>query len=68
MIEELTCWIDLPGDRRVRVRVSVNTGPAIPAPLERDEVRPPFFHEMPEILDRLSMGDFQKLETGRLSR
>ena len=50
----LTCYLDLPGGRRVEVGITVYADPLFPTPSEPDVVRPPALHEWAEICGKLS--------------
>lgn len=50
----LTCYLDLPGGRRVEVGITVTEEPLIPTPGEPDVERPPHLHEWAEICAKLA--------------
>ena len=63
MDTELTAWMELPGARRVRVRVTVFQEPNFPTPNEPEIERMPMVHEWADIVSRMERLDFVKIET-----
>ena len=49
-----TCFLDLPGGRRVEVGMTVHEEPLIPTPNEPDIERAPALHEWAEICRQLT--------------
>jgi hypothetical protein len=50
----MTCFLDLPGGRRVEVGMTVTEDPLIPTPGEPDVERAPHLHEWAEICHSLA--------------
>jgi hypothetical protein len=60
---ELTCYIDLPGGRRVEVGITVIAEPLFPTPNEPDIVRAPALHEWADICRKLATLQFSSIKT-----
>lgn len=60
---ELTAWMRLPGDRRVRVKLCVFEEPKIPAPQEPEIARIPHITEWPGIVAKMATLDFERIES-----
>ena len=62
MANELTAWLQLPGDVKVRVKVSAFEEPRLPTPNEPEIARVPKIMEWPVIVGKMARLDFTSLE------
>lgn len=60
---ELTCYLDLPGGRRVEVGMTVTAEPIFPTPNEPDDVRAPRLDEWAEICGKLATMQISSIKT-----
>ena len=58
----LTCWLDLPGGRRVEVGMTVTCEPLFPTPGEPDVERAPALNEWADICGKLAMMQLSRIE------
>lgn len=58
----LTCYLDLPGGRRVEVGMTLTAEPLIPTPCEPDVVRAPMLHEWADICAKLASMQISRIE------
>jgi len=65
-IHSLTCFLELPGGRRVEVGMTVTEDPLFPTPNEPDIQRAPGLHEWADICAMLTRNEMTVMEPEKL--